>query len=132
MALNQKREDARRLDVVLCFKSQSAEPNQGAFCGLCGAGKPKTKPSTKIMQWLAQLLARWPVKIAVIIAWLGLLAMGIAGTAQMRVEADVNNFIPDGSYLKCVSRHSTSSMSRSLHVQGQRPTLCSCFVSTQH
>ena len=43
------------------------------------------------------------VQAVVVLAWLGLLAVGIAGAAQMRLEPDVNNFIPDGSYLKCAS-----------------------------
>lgn len=43
------------------------------------------------------------VQVAVVLAWLGLLAVGIAGAAQMRLEPDVNNFIPDGSYLQCAS-----------------------------
>ena len=38
--------------------------------------------------------------MVVVLTWLGLLAAGIYGTSQMRVEADVNNFISEGSYLR--------------------------------
>ena len=99
MCLNKRREAARRLDVVLCFKSKR-EPNGGAFCGACGP-RPKQRPSTTVMRLLGHVLSLKPVKVVVIVLWLAALAVGIAGTAQMRVEADVNNFIPDGSYLRC-------------------------------
>jgi hypothetical protein len=102
MCINKKREDARRLDVALCFKSKR-EPNGGACCGAFG-GRPKERLSTVAMRWVGHMLSQKPVKAVVIVLWLALLGVGIAGTAQMRVEADVNDFIPDGSYLRCASR----------------------------
>lgn len=52
------------------------------------------------MRWLGKQYCKKPVKVVVVLVWLGLLAAGIYGTSQMTVEADVNNFIPEGSYLR--------------------------------
>lgn len=52
------------------------------------------------MRWLGAQYVKKPVKAVVIVTWLGILAAGIYGTSQMRVDADVNNFIPEGSYLR--------------------------------
>jgi hypothetical protein len=52
------------------------------------------------MRAVGHLYSRWPVKIAILVAWAALLAFGIFGASKMRVEADVNNFVPEGSYLR--------------------------------
>jgi Niemann-Pick C1 protein len=99
MCIDKRRQEARRLDVVLCFKS--ARPaNGGILCGACGEGVPKEKISTKAMRYLGHVLVLKPVKVVVLAVWLGLLIAGIIGATRMRVDADVNDFIPDGSYLK--------------------------------
>lgn len=99
MCIDKRRQEARRLDVVLCFKSKGPA-NGGILCGACGAGVPKERFSIKAMRYLGHVLVLKPVKVAVLALWLGLLIAGIIGASRMRVDADVNDFIPDGSYLK--------------------------------
>jgi Niemann-Pick C1 protein len=99
MALEKRREDARRVDVFCCVKS-SAPVDQGCCFGACGTGKPRERLSTKVMRGVAHVLSRNWCRVIVIIVWLGVLAAGIYGTSQMKVDADVNDFIPEGSYLK--------------------------------
>lgn len=99
MCIDKRRQEARRFDVALCFKDKGPV-DAGICCGACGAGRPHEKLSTKAMRYLGALLSKRPAQIVVVILWLGALAAGIVGTSQMRVNADVNDFIPDGSYLK--------------------------------
>lgn len=99
MVLNARREDARRLDMVCCIKT-STEPNRGACGGACGGKLLRERPSKRVMRFIGRQYVRWPVKIVVIVIAVGLLAAGIVGTSQMRVEADVNDFIPEGTYLR--------------------------------
>lgn len=99
MVIDTRRQDARRFDVALCFKSE-APRNNGILCGACGPGVPKERLSTKIMRYVADVLALPPIKVVVILLWLGLLAAGIVGTSRMKVDADVNDFIPEESYLR--------------------------------
>ena len=98
MCLEARRQDARRMDLC-CLKSR-APADQGCFCGLLGAGVPAERLSTRIMTWLGRQYATAAARVAVITLWLALLAAGIYGTSQMRVDADVNDFIPEGSYLR--------------------------------
>lgn len=99
MCLEARRQAARRVDCICCITS-SAPPDQGCCFGACGSGAPAERPSTRVMTWLGEKFST-PVARAVIIPlWFALLAAGIYGTSQMRVDADVNDFIPAGSYLK--------------------------------
>lgn len=52
------------------------------------------------MKWLGRQYTKKPVKAVVVVMWLGLLAAGIYGSSQMYVDADVNNFLPEGSYTR--------------------------------
>lgn len=52
------------------------------------------------MHCVGGLLQKNSVKAVVLLVWLGMLSAGIHGTSQMRVDADVNDFIPTGSYLR--------------------------------
>lgn len=52
------------------------------------------------MKWLGKQYTKPSVKGFVISMYLGLLAAGIYGTAKMKVEADVADFIPAKSYLR--------------------------------
>ena len=99
MCIDKRRQEARRFDVALCFKDKGAA-DAGVCCGACGAGRPHEKVSTKAMRHLGTLLSKRPAQIVVILLWLGLLAAGIVGTSRMKVDPDVNDFIPEGSYLK--------------------------------
>ena len=98
MSIDKRRQDARRFDVALCCKSK-APRDAGILCGAC-EGRPKEKLSTKLMRYLGTLLSKRPAQVVVVLLWLGALAAGIVGTSQMKVKADVNDFIPEGSYLK--------------------------------
>ena len=46
------------------------------------------------MSWLGRQYSRWPVKAVVLTVYFALLAVGIYGTSQMRVDADVNGATP--------------------------------------
>jgi Niemann-Pick C1 protein len=99
MTLDKRRQDSRRLDVFCCIKS-SAPVDQGWCCGVFGAGRPRERISTKVMRGVAHLLARKWCRIVVVLCWLGAVGAGIYGTSQMKVDADINDFIPKGSYLR--------------------------------
>lgn len=43
----------------------------------------------QVMSWLGRQYSKLPVKVAVMIVYLGVLAAGIYGTSQMRVDADI-------------------------------------------
>lgn len=99
MCLDARRQNRRAFDIACCITT-SREPNPGCFCGACGKGKPKKRLSTKVMGWLGKQYSRAAVRWPIVVLWIVLLGAGIYGTSQMSVEADVNNFIPEGSYLK--------------------------------
>lgn len=52
------------------------------------------------MKRFGGLLSKKPTKMVVIVLWLLFLVGGIIGTSQMKVDADVDDFIPSGSYLR--------------------------------
>lgn len=52
------------------------------------------------MKWLGRQYTKSSVKGVVLSAYIGLLAAGIYGTSQMKVDADVADFIPANSYLR--------------------------------
>lgn len=98
MCIDARRQHRRAFDMICCAKS-SGDPNPGCCCGLI-KGRPKKRPSMRVMGWIGKQMARTPVRWMIVAVWALLLGAGIYGTSQMRVEADVNNFIPEGSYLK--------------------------------
>lgn len=51
------------------------------------------------MKWLGKQYGKPTVKGVVLSIYVGLLGTGIYGTASMKVEADVADFIPSNSYL---------------------------------
>lgn len=99
MAIDAKRQRARRLDVLCCVKS-AAPVNSGCCCGVCGEGFPKKRPSVVVMEFVARVLSSKIAKGVVIVIWMGLLTVGIIGASKIKVTGDINNFIPDGSYLE--------------------------------
>eukprot|EP00892_Ulva_mutabilis_P011129 jgi/Ulvmu1/8389/UM042_0096.1 len=99
MCLEVCRQDAHRVDVLCCITS-AAPVDQGCFCGACGPGVPSMRLSTRVMAWLGRQYSSAPARAVVLGLWVVLLGAGIYGTTQMRVDADVNDFIPAGSYLR--------------------------------
>eukprot|EP00892_Ulva_mutabilis_P011134 jgi/Ulvmu1/8393/UM042_0100.1 len=97
MCIDARRQRRRAVDILCCVESSMPE-NVGCCCGACK--RPRKRPSTKVMGWLGRQYPKAPVRWTVVIVWLVALAAGIYGTSQMRVDADVNNFIPEGSYLR--------------------------------
>ena len=71
-------------------------------CCVCCAPRPDGR--TKMGRWMGDVmggfLAKPVVKVATIAAFAAIAAGGFAGCALMQIDADVNNFIPGGSYLK--------------------------------
>eukprot|EP01026_Neomeris_dumetosa_P002824 TRINITY_DN1075_c0_g3_i4.p1 TRINITY_DN1075_c0_g3~~TRINITY_DN1075_c0_g3_i4.p1 ORF type:complete len:941 (-),score=122.47 TRINITY_DN1075_c0_g3_i4:1066-3888(-) len=53
-----------------------------------------------LMSWLGRTISPPWVKAVVICFYIALLAGGIVGLSQMEVDADTNDFVPPGSYLK--------------------------------
>ena len=99
MSIDARRQSRRAFDMVCCVKSGGVE-NAGCFCGLAPKERCKKRPSAKLMGWLGRQYAKPAVRWSVVVLWLVALAAGIYGTSQMQVDADVNDFIPEGSYLR--------------------------------
>lgn len=53
----------------------------------------------RIMEALGKLLSLMHVKIGVLVGFAAIAAVGIVGVTQIEVDADVDDFIPSGSYL---------------------------------
>lgn len=99
MCLEARRQAGRRVDCLCCI-TDSHPADQGCFCGLFGEGRPKERLSTRVMTWLGRQYSTPQARAAIVLLWFGVLSAGIYGTSRMRVDADVNDFIPAGSYLK--------------------------------
>lgn len=99
MCLDQRRVERRAADIFPCITTTSPE-DCGYCCGLFGKPSNPEGYRMRAMRWVGTQYTKLTVKIAVIVVWLGLLSTGIYGTSQMRVESDINDFIPAGSYLK--------------------------------
>eukprot|EP00892_Ulva_mutabilis_P011135 jgi/Ulvmu1/8394/UM042_0101.1 len=97
MCIDARRQRRRAVDMLCCIKSSLPE-NPGCCCG--ALKRPRRRLSTKIMGWLGRQYPKAPVRWTVVVLWLVALGAGIYGTSQMRVDADVNDFIPEGSYLR--------------------------------
>lgn len=99
MCIDQRRVERRAADIMPCIGVNSSV-NSGYCCGIFGKPSHSDGYRMRVMHWVGTQYTKWPVKAVVLALWLGLLGAGIYGTSQMRVDADVNDFIPEGSYLK--------------------------------
>eukprot|EP01025_Chloroclados_australasicus_P010600 TRINITY_DN1437_c0_g1_i3.p1 TRINITY_DN1437_c0_g1~~TRINITY_DN1437_c0_g1_i3.p1 ORF type:complete len:950 (+),score=108.56 TRINITY_DN1437_c0_g1_i3:595-3444(+) len=78
-----------------CFPSdyQEAQPDP------CQCATPE-QWLAYAMRGLGSILTTLPGKVIVILVYVGLLIGGIVGVAKIPVDADVNDFVPPGSYLE--------------------------------
>lgn len=96
LTMDEWRRAANRRDVICC----STVPKNA--CCLCCAPRPDNR--TKMGRWMGETmggaLTKPSAKIATILFFAAIAAGGFAGCALMQIDADVNDFIPGGSYLK--------------------------------
>ena len=96
LALDEKRKSRNKADCFFCLDCPPA-----ACCACCKPEKMKKSPLQKFLgQGLGVTLGNFSTKIAVLVTFCAITAAGIAGTTKIEVDADVGDFIPDGSYLK--------------------------------
>ena len=97
LTLDEWRRGANRRDCACCV----AVAERRACCAACA---PSPDGRTRMGRWfgdaLGGALTKKPVKVAVLAAFAAIAAGGFAGCAQLQIDADVNDFIPGGSYLK--------------------------------
>ena len=96
LTIDEWRRQSSRPDCLCCMKIPA-----NACCACCNT-RPngKTRMATFMGDTLGGALTKKPVKIFVIAFFAAIAAGGFAGCAMMKIEADVNDFIPPGSYIK--------------------------------
>ncbi|CAG9462334.1 unnamed protein product [Pedinophyceae sp. YPF-701] len=101
LCLDERRRNASRADVLCCLTVQPrcccARPGEGDD-GTGAIVRNKTT-SYRVMARLGQFLAKPVTKGVVVVAFLAIIGVGISGVPQMQIEADVQDFVPPGSYL---------------------------------
>ena len=96
VALDERRKAKRQGDVFCCL-SCPAE----ACCTCCRPHKTQKSMLQRLLgQTIGTRLGNLKVKIFVVTFFSAITIGGIIGATKIKVDADVNNFIPDGSYLK--------------------------------
>ena len=95
LSLDERRKANNKGDCFFCLDC----PPQ-ACCQCCAPHKSEKSFMQRGMGRLGSGLRHRAVKFFVLIFFTSITAAGIAGCVKMEVDADVNNFIPDGSYLK--------------------------------
>ena len=96
LTMDEWRRAGNRRDVACCLTVP-----KDACCACCA---PREDGRTKMGRWMGDtlggVLTDKKVKAGVLVAFAAVAAGGFAGCALMQIDADVNNFIPGGSYLK--------------------------------
>lgn len=96
LTMDEWRRAGNRRDVACCLTVP-----KDACCACCA---PREDGRTKMGRWMGDtlggVLTDKKVKAGVLVAFAAVAAGGFAGCALMKIDADVNNFIPGGSYLK--------------------------------
>jgi predicted RND superfamily exporter protein len=96
LTMDEWRRAANRRDVACCLTVP-----KDACCVCCA---PRADGRTKMGRWMGDTLGGAltdkKVKAGVLVAFAAVAAGGFAGCALMQIDADVNDFIPGGSYLK--------------------------------
>ena len=75
MCIDKRRQEKRKMDCLTCVTSTAPE-RAGYCCGVLGRPSSESGYRTRAMTWLGTQYSKKPVKVAVILAWLGLLASG--------------------------------------------------------
>ena len=95
LALDEKRRDKSKGDCLFCL---TCPPE--ACCVCCKPHKSQKSLLPRTLGAMGRRLQNRIVKIFVVCFFSAITIGGIIGSSKMKVDADVNNFIPDGSYLK--------------------------------
>ena len=96
LSIDERRKSENKADCFFCL---DCPPE--ACCVCCTPKKmPKSLLQIALGDGLGKQLGKKPVKIFVLAFFSAITVGGIIGSTKMQVDADVNNFIPDGSYLK--------------------------------
>ena len=95
LTLDERRKANNKGDCFFCLDC----PPQ-ACCRCCSPEKSEKSILQRGMGRLGSGLRHRVVKYSVLVFFTVITIMGIIGCVKMEVDADVNNFIPDGSYLK--------------------------------
>jgi len=101
VAIDARRRDAKRLDVLCCVTSKTDEEEQKA--AVCCRVLPPGKDARwvhKIMRGLGKALATKAGKVASLLTFGSFLVIGIVGTTQITIRSSVTDFVPQNSYLK--------------------------------
>ena len=96
LTIDEWRRDASKADCLCCVRTPANA------CCMCCAPRPdgKTKMAAFMGDTFGGFLTKKPVKYGVIVLFAAIAAGGFAGCAMMKIDADVNDFIPPGSYVK--------------------------------
>ena len=96
LAIDAKRMEEDRLDILWCVKRTKAETGCGRGCCGCACGIDDRK-SNRAFASFAEKLMNKKVAVPVVLAFAGVLAGGIAGLTQIEVKADekVRELRPD-------------------------------------
>lgn len=94
LVLDAWRMNSNRADVVMCIKFDE----DGGKC--CDCNNYNDNLLTLILNRIARFMSKTPVKVIVILTFVGVAAGGLAGIVNIEVDADVDDFIPTGSYLR--------------------------------
>ena len=89
LGIDQKRIEARRNGLIPCIKHKNWQPNTVS----------QRNFAQEIFSKYGALLSRWPVKLIVLVATMGLASCGVWGLTQLRQEFNPVWFIPPESYL---------------------------------
>jgi len=96
LTLDEWRRSKSKADCLCCVQVP-----MNACCACC-KGRPdgQTRMAAFMGDTLGEFLTKMPVKVAVILVFAALALAGFVGCSRMEIDADVNDFIPFGSYLK--------------------------------
>ncbi|GMH32426.1 hypothetical protein BSKO_00260 [Bryopsis sp. KO-2023] len=96
LVLDSRRRAAGRYDIFVCWSRQNlVENTPWKFMGLC----PSDEVMNTMMLKLGKLLTQRWVKAIVLIAFSGVTGLAAWGTSGMKVDADLNNFVPANSHI---------------------------------
>ncbi|CAG9463465.1 unnamed protein product [Pedinophyceae sp. YPF-701] len=100
LCIDERRRTASRADLLCCVRAKpqcccGARPGESAEPAPFAKGSNKQRVTGKF----GQLLTRPVVKGAVLVAFAATIGVGISGVPQMKIQSDVQDFVPPDSYL---------------------------------
>ena len=100
LALDARRENAGRLDCLCCLRGRAVKEGTGPqpCCGGKGMGREDWVSGG--LKRVGRVLGTKVGTLCSLVLFVVLLAMGIAGAAQIQIDSDFNDFVPGGTELK--------------------------------